>query len=57
MALLGRFLQIVGLVAPLLSIVLQLQQQIDVKTMLLLLVMGVAAFYLGRIIEGYGAPQ
>jgi hypothetical protein len=34
-----------------------LQQQIDVKTMLLLLVMGVAAFYLGRIIEGYGAPQ
>jgi hypothetical protein len=32
-------------------------QRIEVKTMLLLLVMGFAAFYLGRMIEGYSQPR
>jgi hypothetical protein len=52
---LGRALQISGLTILPLSMLLQLMQTIDVKTMLLMLVMGFAGFYLGRIVEGYGA--
>ncbi len=57
MASIGRLLQISGLIVPLVAIILQLEQAINVKSMLLLLVMGVATFYLGRIIEGYSRPR
>jgi hypothetical protein len=55
MQFIGRVLQMVGLGLPPLSIVLQLQQTIDVRTMLVMLVSGVCAFYLGRLVEGYAA--
>ncbi len=53
MASLGRLLQIVGLVAPPLSIILQLQGAITLGQMLIMLVAAVSAFWIGRIIEGY----
>jgi len=56
MRLIGRSLQIFGLVALPVSMVLQLQNSIGAGPMLLLMVFGAAAFYLGRILEGYGQP-
>jgi F0F1-type ATP synthase membrane subunit a len=53
MAQLGRALQIVGLVVPPLSIVLQLEDSITAGKMLVALVASVSAFWIGRIIEGY----
>lgn len=53
MASLGRLLQIVGLVLPPLSIVLQLQGAITLGQMLIVLVGAVLAFWIGRIVEGY----
>ncbi|HTQ37509.1 MAG TPA: hypothetical protein VMJ32_00685 [Pirellulales bacterium] len=53
MASFGRLLQIVGLVLPPLSIVLQLQGAITLGQMLLMLVAAVSAFWIGRILEGY----
>lgn len=52
---LGRALQMAGMTILPVSMILQLMQAIDVKAMLLLLVMGFAGFYLGRLIEGYSA--
>jgi hypothetical protein len=52
---LGRALQMAGLTILPVSMFLQLAGQINVKEMLLMLVMGFAGFYLGRIIEGYSA--
>lgn len=49
----GRLLQILGLVLPPLSIVLQLGQRITLGQMLTMLVASVAAFAIGRIVEGY----
>lgn len=49
----ARVLQYVGLIAPPVSIVLQLMGSINVRDMLLILVAGLAAFWLGRIGEGY----
>jgi hypothetical protein len=57
MASIGRLMQISGLILPLVAIILQLERAIEVKPMLLLLVMSLATFYLGRIIEGYSRPQ
>ncbi|HZZ29651.1 MAG TPA: hypothetical protein VFE46_16760 [Pirellulales bacterium] len=54
MASIGRLLQIVGLVLPPASIVLQLQGTISLGQMLLMLVSSVSAFWIGRILEGYG---
>jgi hypothetical protein len=51
---LGRFLQLGALVLLPLCILLQLSAAIDIRQMLLMLVMGVAAFLLGRLLEGYG---
>ena len=56
MRLLGRVLQHAGLIVPPVSIVLQLGNQITLGQMLILLVASVAAFFLGRIVEGY-APR
>jgi F0F1-type ATP synthase membrane subunit a len=53
MASFGRLLQIVGLVFPPLSIVLQLQGNITAGQMLVILVMSVSLFMIGRIVEGY----
>ncbi len=53
MASLGRLLQIVGLVVPPLSIILQLQGAITLGQMLIMLVAAVSAFWIGRIVEGY----
>jgi hypothetical protein len=53
MASLGRLLQIVGLVLPPLSILLQLQGAVTLGQMLLMLVAAVSAFWIGRILEGY----
>ncbi len=51
---LGRLLQIAGLTLPPLSIMLQLGNFIGTGPMLVMLVASVSAFYLGRIVEGYG---
>ena len=53
MASLGRLLQMIGLVLPPLSIVLQLQNVITLGQMLTMLVTAVSAFWIGRIVEGY----
>jgi hypothetical protein len=49
----SRILQYAGLIAPPVSIVLQLMGAVDVRNMLLILVAGLAAFWLGRLLEGY----
>ena len=51
----GRGLQLVGLGAPPLGILLQLAGAIDLKQMLAMLVASVSAFGIGRIVEGYAA--
>jgi F0F1-type ATP synthase membrane subunit a len=53
MASFGRLLQIVGLILPPLSILLQLQGAITLGQMLLMLVAAVSGFWVGRILEGY----
>lgn len=53
MVFLARLLQYVGLILPPLAIVLQLMEAINVRDMLILLVAGLAAFWLGRLAEGY----
>ena len=55
MKLLGKALQIAGLTVPPLSIVAQLAESISQGQMLTFLVVSVAAFWLGRIVEGYAA--
>ena len=49
----GKFLQIMGLAVPPLSIALQLADAISLGQMLTMLVASVAAFGIGRILEGY----
>ena len=49
----GRGLQLIGLGAPPLSILLQLSGAIDLKQMLAILVASVCLFGIGRIVEGY----
>ena len=57
---LGQFLQVAGLLILPLSMVMQLTdmlgRRIHLSEMVIMLVAGVAAFYLGRLIEGY-APR
>lgn len=50
---LGRLLQFVGLFGLPMAILLQLQEQLSLGQMLVMAVAGLAAFWLGRIIEGY----
>ena len=52
---LGKAMQLVGLAAPPLSILMQLSGTIDTKQMLTMLVASVCLFGIGRIIEGYSA--
>ena len=51
---LGRFLQIVGLTLPPLSILMQLMDSIKANQMLVMLVASVCVFLIGRVLEGYG---
>ena len=55
----GRFLQIIGLFLLPLAMFLQLTSSLGrsfhVSEMVIMLVFGVAAFYLGRIVEGYAS--
>lgn len=51
----GKLLQLAGLTIPPLSIIAQLTESISLGKMLMFLVAAVAAFYLGRILEGYAA--
>jgi F0F1-type ATP synthase membrane subunit a len=51
----GRLLQLVGLLVPPLSIMLQLRGTIKANTMLVMLVASVSLFYIGRLIEGYSS--
>src|SRR5689334_1027359 len=53
MAGIGRLLPLVGLIAPPLAIVLQLQNAISLGQMLLMTVAAASAFWIGRIVEGY----
>lgn len=55
---LGRFLQFAGLLALPLSMFLELTGTLGrfyVSNMVTMMVFGVAAFYLGRLLEGYGS--
>ena len=56
----GRVLQILGLVVLPLGIILELTGRLGrrgVAELLLIMVFGFAAFYLGRFIEGYARPS
>lgn len=50
---LGRMLQILGLTAPPLSIVMQLSDAITLGQMLTILVASACTFWIGRLVEGY----
>lgn len=49
----GRGLQLLALVALPLAMVLQILNRVTLGQMLMVMVGGAAAFWLGRIIEGY----
>jgi hypothetical protein len=49
----GRLMQIAGLIIPLLAILMQLSGGLDVKKMLVAAVAAISLFYIGRIVEGY----
>ena len=49
----GRGLQLLALVALPLAMVMQVANRLSLGQMLLIMVAGAAAFWLGRIIEGY----
>lgn len=49
----GRGLQLGGLVAPIAAIFLQLFGVLSLGQMLTAAVAAIAAFYLGRVVEGY----
>ena len=49
----GKFMQLVGLTAPPLAIVMQLAETISLGQMLTILVASVCVFWIGRIVEGY----
>ncbi len=51
---LGRLLQMIGLAAPPLSILMQLMGSIKANQMLVMLVASVCVFLIGRILEGHG---
>lgn len=58
----GKFLQIIGLIVLPWAMVMQLTAglraptgSVTVSTMLLMMIGGAAAFYLGRMLEGVGA--
>ena len=60
MGTIGRLLQILGLVLLPLAILLELMGQLGrnpLSDMLMMMVFGAVAFYLGRLIEGYARSR
>jgi hypothetical protein len=53
----GRLLQWIGLAMPLLAVFLQLPLAISLGQMLVMALGGLAAFWLGRIVEGYASAK
>jgi hypothetical protein len=53
----GRLLQIAGLVLPGLAIVMQITELVSVGKMLVMAVASFAMFYIGRILEGYSRSR
>jgi hypothetical protein len=51
----GRALQVLGLAALPLAIILQLGENVTLGQMLTMAVAGACLFWIGRIIEGYAA--
>lgn len=53
---LGRFLQVVGLIVPLLGVSgnLARPEEITLKVMLMFAAVGIGIFYLGRLVQGWG---
>lgn len=49
----GKLLQLLGLVVLPLGMLLQLGETISLGKMLVMMVAGASAFWLGRLIEGY----
>ncbi len=54
MVTLGRIMQVLGLIALPVAMVVQWADAISVGQMLVALLFGAALFYLGRMLEGYG---
>lgn len=52
----GKLFQFIALVLLPLAMLMQLNGRMDLRQMLMAMVFGCAAFYLGRILEGYAAP-
>jgi hypothetical protein len=50
----GRGLQLLGLSAPPLAMIMQLSGSISLGQMLTMLVASICVFGIGRIVEGYG---
>jgi hypothetical protein len=50
----GRLGQLIGLGLPAVAVVLELNRTISLGQMLTLLVFSICAFWIGRIMEGYG---
>ncbi len=49
----GRLMQIVGLVLPVLAILMQITERITIGKMLVMAVAAISMFYIGRLMEGY----
>ncbi len=52
----GRAAQMIGLTLPALAVILELNNAITARPMLVILLFSVACFWLGRIVEGYSQP-
>lgn len=53
MAVIGRLGQFLGLVIPAVAILLELNHTISLGQMLVMLVVALCCFWIGRIVEGY----
>ena len=53
---LGRFLQVIGLIVPLVGVSGNLARpdEVTLKVMLTIAAIGMGVFYLGRVIQGWG---
>lgn len=54
---LGKLLQLIGLGLPLIAVLAQLSNAISLGRMLVMMLAALAAFYIGRILEGYFGQQ
>ena len=56
MRLIGQISQRLGLIFPAFAIILELNHVISLGQMLMVLVVSVCLFVIGRILDGYGQP-